>query len=774
MPLTRSRAMRGVRAKSATIDQTLWTIGASGDLSRVDGLVSPYAQNAWVYAAVESLARKVESAPFRVYTGSLDAMDEGKPVSDSDEWARLFAQPDPRHTSSSWFGDAKRWYDTEGESFAVAFADKGFATARDPIREMLLIAPRFVSEIIDQRTNLVEAWMISDGSRSWRIPAESVWHLKRFNPLNPWRGQSAIQAALMAIQGVYRGEQYIRGVAENDATPGVAMFVPSSVAEEQRRAIRARWEDRHQGSAKAARLAILSDNTKLEVFNRPSIDDMGQVVLREDARKQIMASIGVTAWDLAETDKVNTYTAALVSESWSWKNGVIPWMRLVEESLRKFIGNRWDGMWGAFDLTQVEALQSSLSDKLGNAEKMSKLGYALNDVNDRLGLAMPEVVNRVDPSASLDGRQSQTMMEIAAAVAAGTIEPEQAVALIGVTFPGIDPKQAAEIAGKGKTYTPPPKVAPTMVPEPPQDTPAATAKYLTVRERIAHEDDREWMTFVAKVYRKSTGPFAAALSRMLAAVGRSLRSVFGRMLAPIKALADRLFAIGEFQLAIPQAEALARLMRATNAEAVKVAAETIAKVTVEELATKVINGETVFATIREADQAVAARQVEWMTETRKALIGRATKAAQSIGEGATYSAVYDSLVEQYGIKHLTKDAFGNPMVVTDEKFARRIAVAAEEETFFIASLVRNELQVAAGVKIAWRSMRDRRVRPSHVAADSDAKRHPRNPGEPFANGLLFPHQPGAPMSETMQCRCVAATVTADGEQIVPEWWKEIA
>ncbi|MCF3934344.1 head morphogenesis protein [Acuticoccus sp. M5D2P5] len=52
----------------------------------------------------------------------------------------------------------------------------------------------------------------------------------------------------------------------------------------------------------------------------------------------------------------------------------------------------------------------------------------------------------------------------------------------------------------------------------------------------------------------------------------------------------------------------------------------------------------------------------------------------------------------------------------------------------------------------WRSAGDGRVRESHQRLNRETVGH----NERFSNGLLYPHEPGAPAREVIQCRCIAS------------------
>lgn len=88
-----SRIVGSTRKEVVGWSQASFGVAGMLGLDKLDGLASPYAQNAWVFSGVSMKADALSDAPFRIYTGDVSAMDEGKAVPDTDEYAKLFAMP---------------------------------------------------------------------------------------------------------------------------------------------------------------------------------------------------------------------------------------------------------------------------------------------------------------------------------------------------------------------------------------------------------------------------------------------------------------------------------------------------------------------------------------------------------------------------------------------------------------------------------------------------------------------------------------------------------
>lgn len=93
----------------------------------------------------------------------------------------------------------------------------------------------------------------------------------------------------------------------------------------------------------------------------------------------------------------------------------------------------------------------------------------------------------------------------------------------------------------------------------------------------------------------------------------------------------------------------------------------------------------------------------------------------------------------------------NLLRVRGETLARTetmTALAESKEEAFRQAIDTGAVQEQHVMKV-WRATRDRRTRDSHAAINGEAVRM----DQPFSNGLMYPHQEGAPAEEIINCRC---------------------
>lgn len=357
------------------------------------GLTSPYAQNAWVNAGIRSKMNLLGSVPGRVMRGSQDAKDEGKPLPDTDPWAKLFARPTPKMDGTFFMQAALAFTDLEGEFFAVKFADGSrFAARGDVVRELVMVHPRNVTATLDYARDVVTSWDVQANGKLWTVPAESMWHFRTFNPDDKHRGLSPLRAAFVGMEGDHRTAQFVRSSVENGAIPSGYVTLPVGTQAPEISALRDAWEKRHGGAQNAARTAFLTGGMTYTPVGQTS-KDLGLQSSREWSRDEVMAVLGVSEYDFGQIQDGNL-ASMRVAERATWTRSVIPWMTAVESSMdAEFFADMSgrEDLWYSWDLTGVEALQISLGDKLDNAAKLSSLGYSANDINEALGLGMPEI-----------------------------------------------------------------------------------------------------------------------------------------------------------------------------------------------------------------------------------------------------------------------------------------------------------------------------------------------------------------------------------------------
>lgn len=533
---------------------------------------APYERHPWFYAAVQALARAITAVPFRIYKGERPKVRsslahlprfladrsraQGDPV-ESGPWVDLFDSPCPALTRAmTWLATVVHMQ-SSGECFWIKLGTKGRYESGVPT-ELWPHSPKGWQPLDEQgqvgqsaRTRMPVQWQVGNH----KYPLREVVHFKLFNPSNMMRGLASITPSALALQSDHAAGEFNRQFFKRGCNPGGIFKSQKKLGEDQLKRYQAWVESQVEGLDNSERGLLLHDGMDFE-WNPRSHKDAEFTELRRSARDEILVTVGVLKSILGVTDDLN-YATALGQMRLFYRNTVIPWMIDLEDGLYSQLFRPGDGgqHWGAFDLSQVEALQDDLGAKATSARAFFDMGWSRDEVNERLGLGFtadpktdirggpPPVdlgITLDEPAATdpatepaqleavadgaLNGGQISSLLEIATKVQAGELDPDTAKGIIAVGFPSVDAKEAAAIidpaakaAAEQKTQEPPAEVPPAQpgqdkVPAEPALPPEEEAPR-AVREIL--ETGRTGVELADLWHRAVNPPLAALLKRVM-------------------------------------------------------------------------------------------------------------------------------------------------------------------------------------------------------------------------------------------------------------------
>lgn len=371
-------------------------------LAATKQLVKPFAQVSWVYSCVDARAINLSQAPFVVVTGSrADQDDPGKKVPETHPLQRLFHRPTPALSETQFWQLISIWMDLAGEAFLYPTDISGepVSLTSETIPESLWpIPPNCLNVAKVNSYGMATHWRIQLGQSETIIPAENLLHLRLPNPYDPNRGLAPMEAANMTASIDYKANQFTENLMDSGGEPGGILSTDYELGKEHVKELQQRWEDRHRGASKAGRVAILTGGLRYEKTGT-SHKEMEFAEQRKWSREEILAIFRTPAIILGLIQDVNR-TTAHVAMNLFWKSAILPRMRIIQDELwTKFFMPRARAprqargtiQWGRFDLSGVEALRDSYTERLEQADKLVQLGYPLNMVNKKLDLGMPDV-----------------------------------------------------------------------------------------------------------------------------------------------------------------------------------------------------------------------------------------------------------------------------------------------------------------------------------------------------------------------------------------------
>ncbi len=349
-----------------SVGQAQWTPRNYASLAR-----EGFAGNAIGYRCVRMIAEAAGSIPLLLYAGEVELTTH--PLLD------LLQRPNPTQTRRDLFENIISYLLVAGHSYIEVSSLEGTP------RELISLRPDRV-KVIAGLNGWPEAYEYSVYGASTRLPAEHILHIKMFNPLDDYYGQSPLEAAQRSIDTHNSAAAWNKAMLDNAARPSGALIFAAAegrLTNEQFERIKSELESTYQGASNAGRPMVLEGGLEWkEMGYSPAA--MEFIETKNASAREIALAFGVPPMLLGIPGD-NTFANYAEANRTFWRQAVVPMMGRVVEALTQFIGPQFgEGLRLSFDLDQVEALapdRDALWSRVNNAsfltadEKRAAVGY---------------------------------------------------------------------------------------------------------------------------------------------------------------------------------------------------------------------------------------------------------------------------------------------------------------------------------------------------------------------------------------------------------------
>jgi HK97 family phage portal protein len=352
-------------------------------------VTDPYAKHAWVRGAIESVALNIAGTPLMWKNSREKQASEA----DSKNWVKLFDKPNDLMGQQQLFEATVIYLLHFGECMWVL--DRKVQTQM-PVAIEPFNGKVFTARLTKQGRLI--GWSVkakNEQGEEIDMPFEpwEVCYFKLFNPYDKLRGLAPLEAAQLGIDQDTLASEYNKAFFSNSALPGGVIEVEEDLTDEQFNRMKEQFLEHHQGVSKAHMLAVLEGGAKYKQLV-PSQKDMEFLNQKKWNRDEILACFKVPKLELGIWDDVN-FAVAKVQAREFWVKTLIPKMKLIEYVMytQLFSVTGTGKVFGDFDLTDIEALQGDLNEKMDIARKMFEMGYPANIITKRLKLNLPDLPN---------------------------------------------------------------------------------------------------------------------------------------------------------------------------------------------------------------------------------------------------------------------------------------------------------------------------------------------------------------------------------------------
>lgn len=757
-------------------------------LKNKEGLSNPYRQHGMTYAASRAIATNIAQVPFLIHAG---ASEEDEDIIRDGPWVELFDRPNPVMSSRSQFWETTLLQMLERGGMSVwvkeGAGDERIGDTAVPT-ELWPISGRLFEPMLDPETKLPVAWLYKAPGEAKPIvyaPHELVIH-RMTDPHNALGGIGAYEPAQLAQVQDYKAAKYNEAFFDNDATPGGLLLSEGRLVDAQRNAIREAWEERHGGSQKRRRIALLEGGLKYEETGSTH-REMEFEKGRAFAWKEELAVLGVPELEVGLTQNINMATAQVISKDFVTKR-LVPIMRVLE-----------DGMWAQLFMPAEGSARALLFSEARMVRRRRQAARAAFPNGSRFGRVERRYaeyrvratephsdgsaiggfgVHRVRPEASLWGEFDLTSIEALREDFGAKLDQAQKAQAMGVPFNQVNDRldlgfeklegDAGETSFISGSLTPidlklnPPEpvlpsvdatgkpVKPSLESSPAKEKEeeaepkkpakedeqkkALRARVETFFQRRPLDRERLWMGMIRRTkpiedkfrskYRRWLTELREVLLKRLAAVNRPARGT--RTTSELNA--------GQIEhILFDERSAKQRLLSLAHTVYVEASAAGIDSAMTDlggNFAFDVVDPKVVNAI--EARELVLARSTTTLRNRVKRDLEKGVEAGETIHE------IQDRLRADF-------NSFSG---------ARSLMVA-RTEVAGATNTARNLAFTEEGVESTqWITARDEAVRDTHADIDGDTALI----GQPFDNGLMYPGDPAGDAGEVINCRCVAVPV----------------
>ncbi len=349
-----------------TVGQPQWTPRNYAAIAR-----EGFAGNAIGYRCVRMIAEAAGSVPLLLYNGDVEL--NAHPFLD------LLKKPNPIQSRPELIENIISFLLVAGNSYIEISSLDGTP------RELVTLRPDRV-KVVAGANGWPEAFDYSVYGSSVRLSADQVLHLKMFNPLDDYYGQSPLEAAQRSIDTHNSASAWNKAMLDNAARPSGALVFAASegkLTNDQFERIRSELEATYQGAANAGRPMVLEGGLDWKQMGY-SPADMEFTETKNASAREIALALGVPPMLLGIPGD-NTFANYAEANRSFWRQTVVPLLGRVTEALNNFVGPQFQNdLRLTFDLDQVEALspdRDALWKRVNDAsfltadEKRTAVGY---------------------------------------------------------------------------------------------------------------------------------------------------------------------------------------------------------------------------------------------------------------------------------------------------------------------------------------------------------------------------------------------------------------
>lgn len=199
----------------------------------------------------------------------------------------LYKKPNPKQSASDFVHLFGMLYEIYGETFW--YLVRGEMTNK--IKEIYLLNPAQM-EIKTHEGELVGYILHKSNGDQVPLDIEEIYHDKRPNPFNEWRGLSVLEKAAMYVDIEITTTQFTLSYMQNNASPSGIVSLPD-MEKEAFRQFAAQWREGYEGPGNAGKTAFIRNGQADFKAVGATLKDVDQKITRDMAKEDVLMMLEV-------------------------------------------------------------------------------------------------------------------------------------------------------------------------------------------------------------------------------------------------------------------------------------------------------------------------------------------------------------------------------------------------------------------------------------------------------------------------------------------------
>jgi len=345
------------------------------------GIQDPYNQNIAVFRCINIIASSLSRVPLRLVRRG-DEIKNGKVYN-------LISRPNPVQNRIEFLNMLLTQLHIHGNVYVYVDSRNSDGIPRS----LMLLPPSAVCPIKGDSIYDLLGWRIKTrGRETVDVPKKDVVHIKyAANPEDPILGVGPSRVARLAVDTDFAAAVYNRSVMKNGGLPsGILSYKgPGKLTEEMKEEIRQSWYRTYGSPRSSSRLAVTNSDWAFQPTGT-SQKEMEFLEARRWNLVDIARAYNVPVMYLNDDSASALSEASItIQRRMFYEENLIPLARKIEEIFNSELLVNIDNMLSIeFDFSNIAALQVDYNERVKAAENLHKIGFSINQINERLNLGL--------------------------------------------------------------------------------------------------------------------------------------------------------------------------------------------------------------------------------------------------------------------------------------------------------------------------------------------------------------------------------------------------